>query len=128
MPYFVYILASERNGTLYVGVTNNLVRRVFEHKEGMADGFTKRHGIKTLVYAETHDEIEPAILREKRIKRWKRTWKLELIERDIPNWATCMRRCFHRHRHPGQGALRRLSGNQGAPALVLGLDPASSAG
>ena len=86
MAYYVYILASGQNGTLYVGVTNNLVRRIFEHKEGIADGFTKRHGVKTLVYVEMHDDIETAILREKRIKRWKRAWKLELIERDNPNW------------------------------------------
>lgn len=84
--YFVYILASERNGTLYVGVTNDLIGRVAEHREGAVPGFTKRHDIKLLVYFEEHDEIEEAIRREKRIKRWRRAWKLALIEAGNPQW------------------------------------------
>lgn len=84
--YFVYILTSERNGTLYVGVTNDLIGRVTEHREGLVPGFTKRHGVKTLVYFEEHDDIDEAIRREKRIKRWRRTWKLELIESRNPQW------------------------------------------
>lgn len=84
--YYVYILASQRNGTLYVGVTNNLLRRVQEHREGLVEGFTKRYGVKTLVYFEAHQEINEAILREKRIKRWRRKWKLELIETENPQW------------------------------------------
>ncbi len=84
--YFVYILASQRNGTLYVGVTNDLVSRVHEHREGLVPGFTKRYGVKLLVYFEMHDDINEAILREKRIKRWRRKWKLELIEAENPQW------------------------------------------
>jgi len=84
--YVVYILASKPNGTLYVGVTNDLVRRVQEHREGLVPGFTKRHGVRTLVYFELHCDINIAILREKRIKRWLRKWKLELIERENPQW------------------------------------------
>lgn len=86
MPYYVYILASKRNGTLYVGVTNDLARRVFEHRTGTVDGFTKQHGVKRLVYAETHDEIDAARARERSVKRWRRAWKLALIERDNPEW------------------------------------------
>ncbi len=86
MPYYVYILASERNGTLYVGVTNNIVRRVWEHKEGVAEGFTKKYNVKRLVYVEEHSQIGAAIHREKRLKEWQRKWKLDLIEKDNPNW------------------------------------------
>ncbi len=84
--YFVYILASQRNGTLYTGVTNDLVRRISEHKQDLAPGFTARYGVKTLVWWEAHDDIEQAILREKRIKRWRRAWKLTLIETANPGW------------------------------------------
>ncbi len=86
MTYYVYILASRPGGTLYVGVTNDLVRRTYEHREGQADGFTKTHGVKTLVYFEPHADIEHAIAREKRLKRWRRAWKIQLIERDNPDW------------------------------------------
>lgn len=84
--YFVYILASERNGTLYVGVTSDLYGRIVEHRDGLVAGFTKRHGVKTLVYFEEHDDIDQAILREKRLKRWRRAWKIELIESRNPDW------------------------------------------
>ena len=87
MSYYVYILASRPNGTLYVGVTNDLVRRAYEHREGLVDGFTKTHGVKTLVYFEVHDDIERAITREKRLKHWRRARKLQLIERDNPDWC-----------------------------------------
>ena len=87
MTYYVYILASKERGTLYVGVTNDLMRRVYEHKEGLAEGFSMRHGVKRLVYFETHDSIEAAILQEKRLKRWRRDWKIELVERDNPHWV-----------------------------------------
>ncbi len=86
MPYCVYILASRPNGTLYVGVTNNLARRVFEHRLGLEDGFTKRHGVTRLVYAEPHDDVEMAIVREKRLKRWRRAWKIALIEQANADW------------------------------------------
>lgn len=86
MPYYVYILASRPNGVLYVGITNDLARRIYEHREGLAEGFTKRFQVKRLVYIEAHDDVREAIAREKRIKRWKRSWKIELIERTNPNW------------------------------------------
>ena len=82
----VYILASKRNGTLYIGVTSNLVKRVWEHKNNMIDGFTKRYRIHQLVWYEIHESMESAILREKRLKDWKRSWKLDLIESMNPDW------------------------------------------
>lgn len=82
----VYMLASQRNGTLYVGVTSDLIKRVWEHKSDVVDGFTKRYGVHTLVWYEVHEEILPAIAREKAIKEWKRKWKLELIEKANPSW------------------------------------------
>ena len=84
--YFVYILASERNGTLYVGVTGDLVRRVWEHRQKAVPGFAATHGVVRLVWYEAHASVEQAILREKRIKRWRRQWKLELIEAANPTW------------------------------------------
>ncbi len=84
--YYVYILASERNGTLYVGVTNDLQRRIFEHKNDLVEGFTKEYGIHTLVYYEVTQDITSAIWREKCLKRWKRAWKLRLIEESNPEW------------------------------------------
>jgi len=84
--YFVYILASQCNGTLYVGVTNNLIDRVNEHREGLVPGFTRRYGVKMLVYFEEHHDIDEAIRREKRLKRWRRRWKLDLIASKNPQW------------------------------------------
>jgi putative endonuclease len=83
---YVYILASGINGTLYVGVTSDLVRRVWEHREGLADGFSKRYGVKRLVWYEAHTDITEAIRREKRIKKWNRAWKVELIQKANPRW------------------------------------------
>ena len=83
---YVYILASKRNGTLYIGVTSDIVRRVWEHKESLVAGFTKKYDIKSLVWHESHDTIESAILREKQLKKWERTWKLRLIEKENPEW------------------------------------------
>jgi len=82
----VYILASRRNGTLYTGVTSNLVQRVWQHKNNLADGFTKKYGIHTLVWFEMHATMESAIGREKAIKEWQRAWKLALIESVNPEW------------------------------------------
>ena len=82
----VYILASKRNGTLYVGVTSDLVKRVWEHKSNLVSGFTKRYKVHQLVWYEVHDTMDSAILREKRIKEWKRKWKLELIEKSNHTW------------------------------------------
>jgi putative endonuclease len=87
MPFYVYILASERNGTLYVGVTNDLVRRVSEHRLGVVEGFSKKYGVKDLVYFEVLDDPENAIQREKHIKKWNRAWKIELIEKENPQWV-----------------------------------------
>ncbi len=84
--YYVYILASKKNGTLYCGVTNDLIRRVYEHKNGLVDGFTKKYKIHSLVYYEICNSAEAAIEREKDIKRWYRKWKLELIEKENPLW------------------------------------------
>jgi putative endonuclease len=84
MSYFVYILASRKHGTLYIGVTNGLARRVWEHREGIGSKFTKKYRIHRLVYAEPYDEIERAIQREKTMKEWPRVWKIRTIERDNP--------------------------------------------
>src|SRR2546421_8022995 len=84
MTYWVYILASKPGGTLYVGVTNNLVRRVYEHREGLAESFTKRYHIKTLVYFEAHETIAAALQREKNIKHWSREWKIDLVVSSNP--------------------------------------------
>ena len=82
----VYMLASKRNGTLYIGVTSDLVKRVWEHKNHMVGGFTKRYGVHQLVWYELHENMESAIEREKRLKEWKRAWKLQLIESVNPDW------------------------------------------
>ncbi len=82
----VYIMASERNGTLYTGVTSDLPLRVSQHKTGVVEGFTKKYGVHTLVYYERYDDMRSAIIREKQIKNWNRAWKLELIERENPEW------------------------------------------
>jgi putative endonuclease len=82
----LYILASRRNGTLYVGVASDLARRVWQHRAGEIAGFAKKYGVEMLVYAEFHETMPDAILREKRIKKWRRAWKLELIERHNPQW------------------------------------------
>ncbi len=82
----VYILASKRNGTLYIGVTSDLVQRVWQHKNDVVEGFTKKYCVHTLVYYELHDDMENAILREKRLKKWNRDWKLLLIEEKNPDW------------------------------------------
>jgi putative endonuclease len=82
----VYILANHRNGTLYVGVTSDLGRRVWEHRADVVEGFSKRYAVYRLVYAEFHAAMAEAILREKRIKKWRRAWKLELIEKVNPTW------------------------------------------
>ena len=84
--YYVYILASKRNGTLYIGVTSDLAKRIYEHKHSLIKGFTKKYNVDRLVYYETTEDVESAILREKRLKKWKRQWKVELIEQKNPNW------------------------------------------
>ena len=109
MSYWVYILASRPGGTLYIGVTNNLVRRVFEHRESLVPGFTKRYGIKMLVYYEVHDTAVAAIQREKNMKHWPREWKIDLITGAISTTRS-------RSRHLGFPAS--------PSAVIAGLDPA----
>ncbi len=82
----VYMMASKRNGTLYIGVTSNLVQRVWQHKQELAEGFTKRYHVHTLVWYELHTTMEAAIAREKALKGWRRAWKLDLIEKANPDW------------------------------------------
>jgi putative endonuclease len=82
----VYILASKRNGTLYIGVTSNLQKRAWEHKNDLVEGFTRRYGVHRLVYFELHEDMISAIRREKQMKKWNRAWKLQLIERQNPRW------------------------------------------
>jgi putative endonuclease len=84
--YYVYILASKIGGTLYIGVTNNLIRRVYEHREKLVEGFTNRYGVSRLVFYEVHSDVEAAITREKQMKKWNRVWKIRLIEESNPNW------------------------------------------
>ncbi len=84
--YYVYILASKRNGTLYIGVTNNLERRIYEHKTDLVSGFTTKYKVHQLVYYEQTTDINAALLREKQLKKWNRAWKLALIEKENPNW------------------------------------------
>jgi len=84
--HFVYILTNKRNGTLYLGVTNHLKRRVFKHKEKKIKGFTKKYGLDKLVYFEQTNDVYSALEREKKLKKWNRGWKLKLIEKDNPNW------------------------------------------
>jgi putative endonuclease len=82
----LYILASKPNGTLYVGATSDVIRRVWEHKSGVVDGFTKKYAVHTLVYFELHGTMETALLRERQIKRWRRAWKIDLIRQMNPDW------------------------------------------
>jgi putative endonuclease len=86
MNYYVYILASRKHGTLYIGVTNDLIKRVYEHKNDLAEGFTKQYGVHQLVYFEQTSDINSAITREKQMKKWRRQWKIELIEEKNSEW------------------------------------------
>jgi putative endonuclease len=84
--YYVYILASKQNGVLYTGVTSNLISRIYQHKNNLSDGFSKKYFVHKLVYSEQHSDINEAILREKQIKKWNRDWKIRLIEGSNPSW------------------------------------------
>ena len=86
VAYYVYLLASGRHGTLYLGVTNDLIRRIYEHRTKAVPGFTSRYGVNRLVWFESYDDPVSAITREKQIKKWRRDWKISLIERDNPDW------------------------------------------
>lgn len=94
--YYVYILASRRNGTLYIGVTDNLRKRIWQHKNDVAEGFTKRYKVHNLVYFEQTDNAISAIEREKRLKKWNRSWKIKLIEKDNPEWKDLYEDLFGR--------------------------------
>lgn len=93
-PGYVYIMASGRNGTVYIGSTSNLIQRTYQHRERLVDGFTKRYGCKILVWYEAHDSIDGARLRELQMKKWKRSWKLSEIERFNPEWADLYDKLF----------------------------------
>lgn len=84
--YFVYILANKKNGTLYIGVTSDISRRMWEHKKGLVDGFTKKYDVKLLVYVEQTEDVQAAIEREKQLKKWNRKWKMRLIKESNPEW------------------------------------------
>lgn len=84
--YYVYLMASKRNGTLYIGITSNLADRMYKHKKGMYGGFTKKYKVEKLVYYETYSDVYEAISREKQLKDWKRDWKIKLIEKNNPVW------------------------------------------
>ncbi len=86
MSAWVYIMASRKNGTLYTGVTTDLLQRVYEHKEDVKPGFTSKYGVKRLVWYENHNNIVEAIIQEKRIKKWRRQWKIQMIEKQNPDW------------------------------------------
>jgi putative endonuclease len=86
LPYYVYLLASGKHGTLYLGVTNNLIRRVYEHRSKAVPGFTSRYNVTRLVWYECYDDPENAITREKEVKKWRRDWKIRLIEENNPDW------------------------------------------
>lgn len=83
----VYILASRHNGTLYIGVTSDLVKRVWQHRNDLVEGFTKKYGVHTLVYYELHGSMSEVLQRERRLKKWNRAWKIELIENENPGWV-----------------------------------------
>jgi putative endonuclease len=84
--YFVYILASKRNGTLYICITSDLIKRIYEHRNNLVNGFTKKYNVHTLVYYETTGDVHSAILRERQLKKWRRSWKMALIEKNNPQW------------------------------------------
>jgi putative endonuclease len=86
MQYYIYILASKKSGTLYIGVTSDLIKRVYEHKNDIVEGFTQKYAVHNLVYFEATESIESAIIREKQLKKWNRAWKINLIEKSNPAW------------------------------------------
>lgn len=93
---YIYIMASGKNGTLYIGVTSNLADRVNRHKQGLYDGFTKKYNIKNLVYYEIFGDIQEAFIREKQLKKWKRDWKIKLIEKNNPGWNDLYDKLFEK--------------------------------
>lgn len=112
--YYVYILASRRNGTLYIGVSNDIMRRTWEHKNDLIEGFTKKYGVHILVWYEIHEDIDAAIRREKRMKRWNRAWKIALIEENNSGWNDLYDRFTGEIALPDPPAPQSLSGAVGA--------------
>jgi putative endonuclease len=130
VSFYVYMLASRRNGTLYIGMTDDLVRRVWEHRTGAVPGFTKTYGVKMLVWFEQHETREAALVRERQLKKWNRAWKLELIERQNASWCVCgmnfLRNAIFIHSFPRKRAPSRSSVHSresGNPDFPLGLGP-----
>lgn len=117
----VYMLTSERNGTLYIGVTSDLIQRIWQHREGLADGFTKQYGVKMLVWYEQHDTMGSAIMREKALKKWNRNWKMRLIEKANPEWRDLW------HEITGQMAAQQSAETvaPSSPSALVG-DPAQT--
>lgn len=105
--YYVYILASKKNGTLYIGMTRDLIQRICEHKEKQIEGFSRKYGVDKLVYFEQTHDVLSALEREKRLKRWKRQWKIDLIEKVNPEW---------------QDLYEKITGNYGFPLKTCGND------
>lgn len=95
MPSYVYILSNQHNGTLYIGVTTDLIRRIWEHKNKFVPGFTTKYNVTQLVYYEIFDDIESAVAREKRLKEWKRQWKIDLIQKLNPDWEDLYDKILH---------------------------------
>ncbi len=85
--YYIYILASKRNGTLYIGITNHIARGIYEHRNNLVEGFTKKYGVHRLVYVEVYHDVRDALKREKKLKKWNRAWKIVLIEKENPEWS-----------------------------------------
>jgi putative endonuclease len=108
--FFVYILFSRRNGTLYTGVTSDLIKRVYEHRNNLADGFTKKYSVHRLIWYEAHGAAEIAIPREKQIKKWNRQWKLDLIEQSNPEWKDLYNELVNIPGFPPQPALDQIGG------------------
>lgn len=119
---YLYILASRRNGTLYTGVTSDLVARIWQHKHDIHPGFARKYGCKTLVWFEMHDDIDAAIRKEKQVKRWRRTWKLRLIESGNPDWRDLWDELVtgRATAHPGPVQDGTFSGSRSAPAAQPG--------
>ncbi len=108
--YYVYILASQKNGTLYTGVTSDLIKRIWEHKNSLIEGFTSKYAVYNLVYYEVYDDPQNAIKREKRIKKWKREWKLNLIEANNPDWNDLYEGILGLDSPPSRGMTKMDSG------------------
>jgi putative endonuclease len=115
MAGYLYILASRRHGTIYIGCTTDLPKRVYEHRHGIVGGFTRRYGVKRLVYVETYDDISDAIVRERRMKEWRRDWKVRLIEEENPLWEDLAVSLLGLEPLPPPDVERRVHGSRPSP-------------